>query len=111
MAPLLELEGLELMLPELEPEAPLCWPASHSERLICPSWLVSSLSKRASLLELEEDDVPPEAELGLDDEDELGLVEDEVPPADDEDGEDDLLLCDMDGELAPLEELFDVSLA
>ncbi|HYX65173.1 MAG TPA: hypothetical protein VE935_13230 [Burkholderiales bacterium] len=100
VAPLLELEGLELVWLELEPEAPLCWPASHSERLICPSWLVSSLSKRSSLRdELEEDDVPPEAELGL--------VEDEVPPADDEDGEDDLLLCDMDGEDDAPELLFE----
>ena len=38
----------------------------------------------------EEDEEPPEAELGLE-------VEDEVPPADDEDGED-VLPCDMDGE-------------
>jgi hypothetical protein len=50
--------------------------------------------------ELEEDDEPPAAELGLDEE-----LEPDVPPAaDDEDGEDvdDLSLCDMvDGEEAP----------
>lgn len=41
--------------------------------------------------------MPPEAELGLD--------EDDVPPEDDEDG---LLLCDVDGELLdPLDESFD----
>jgi hypothetical protein len=59
----------------------------------------------------EEDEVPPDAELGLEDELELGLdVDDEVPPAAD-DGEDDLLPCDMEGdELEPLE-LFDESAA
>jgi hypothetical protein len=59
----------------------------------------------------EDDEVPPAAELGLEDELELGLdVDDEVPPAAD-DGEDDLLPCDMEGdELEPLE-LFDESAA
>ena len=59
----------------------------------------------------EDDELPPDAELGLEDELELGLeVDDEVPPAAD-DGEDDLLLCDMDGEeLEPLV-LFDASAA
>jgi hypothetical protein len=59
----------------------------------------------------DEDDEPPEAELGLEDELELGLdVDDEVPPAADE-GEDDLLLCDVDGELLEPLELFDESAA
>ncbi len=48
--------------------------------------------------------MPPAAELGLE-------VEDEVPPEDEEDGEDDLLLCDMDGELLESLELFDESAA
>jgi hypothetical protein len=58
----------------------------------------------------DEDDVPPEAELGLeDDELELGLDDELAPAADD--GEDDLLLCDMEGEaLEPLV-LFDESAA
>jgi hypothetical protein len=107
-------DGLELMLPPLEPELmpldevepdPLCsffsW-ALHSEREICPSWFVSM---RSNSLEPDEDeDVPPEAELGLEDE-EL------VPPAEDDEGEDDLLLCDMDGEVLELDEFFDESAA
>ena len=62
--------------------------------------------------EEDEDDVPPEAELGLEDELELGVdVDDELPPVADDEGEDDLLLCDMDGEeLEPLV-LFDESAA
>ncbi len=77
VAPLLELEGLELMPLLVEPDEPdfsLRSCARHSERLICPSWFVSILLN-SSLPELEDD----------------------VPPAEDE-GEDDLLLCDMDGE-------------
>ena len=72
---------------------------------------MSILSNSERSDEDEEDDVPPEAELGLEDELELGLdVDDEVPPAAD-DGEDDLLPCDMEGdELEPLE-LFDESAA
>ncbi len=90
-------------LEELEPlELDFC-PASHSERLSCPSWFLSSLSN--SLLELE-DDVPPAAELGLD-EDELGLDDDDVPPAEDDEGEDDLSLCDVDGEVLVPDELFE----
>lgn len=84
---MLELEGLELMLSELEPVEPLCSlrsPACHSERESCPSWFLSSLLN-SSLEELE----------------------DEVPPADDEEGEDDLLLCDTDGEDEDPELLFE----
>ena len=60
----------------------------------------------------EDDEVPPAAELGLEDELELGVdVDDELPPVADDEGEDDLLLCDMDGEeLEPLV-LFDESAA
>jgi hypothetical protein len=104
------------MLPEPEDEAPLelVSPACHSERDSLPSWSLSSLSNSPE--ELEEDDEPPEAELGLDD-DELGLDDEDEPPEaelgldeDDEDGEDDLLLCAM-GELELLELDFDASLA
>lgn len=112
--PLEELDGLELdgldelplelepmLEPELEPEVdpvePVC-PACHSERESCPSWFLSSLSN-SLLLELE-DEVPPAAELGLEVDEELGLVED-VPP------EDDLLLCDVDGEDEDPELLFE----
>jgi len=119
LLPLELLDGLELMLPPLEPELmpceevapdPLCSffsCALHSEREICPSWFVSM---RSNSLEPEEDDVPPEAELGLEDDEEL------VPPAeddegDDDEGEDDLLLCDMDGEVLELDEFFDESAA
>lgn len=57
----------------------------------------------------DEEDEPPEAELGLED-DELELGLDELPPAAEE-GEDDLLLCDMEGELLEPLELFDESAA
>jgi hypothetical protein len=100
-----ELDGLlELLLPapelmpledELEPEEPLC-PACHSDLLSLPSWSLSSLSN--SLEELD-DDEPPAAELGLDEDDEEG---DEV---------DDLLLSDVDGEALDPLELFDESAA
>jgi hypothetical protein len=105
------------MLPEPEDEEPLdaLCPASHSERDSLPSWSLSSLSNSPE--EELEDDEPPEAELGLD-EDELGLDDEDEPPEaelgldeDDEDGEDDdLLLCAM-GELELLELDFDASLA
>jgi hypothetical protein len=96
----LELDGLlelllpepELMLPEeLEPEEPLC-PACHSDLLSLPSWSLSSLSN--SLEELDEDDEPPAAELGLDEDDE-------------DEGEDDWSLCDVDGEAEEPELLFE----
>jgi len=88
-----ELEGLEL--DDVPPAELDFWLASHSERESLPSWSLSSLSN--SLEELEEEEEPPAAELGLDEE----LEPEEPPAADDEDGEDvdDLLLCDMvDGE-------------
>ena len=93
VAPLLELEGLELMPPLVAPEEPdfslRSW-ACHSERLICPSWFVSILLNSSLSLD---DEAPPAAELGLEVEE-----DDDVPPAEDEAGEDDLLPCDTDGE-------------
>ena len=74
---------------ELEPEALLLWPWSHSARLIWPSWFLSSLSNS-----LELDDLllePPAAEPSCDEE--PVVPEDEELP---------LLLCDIDGELEPL---------
>jgi len=58
-------------------------------------------------LRVEDEDEPPAAELGLD------VEEDELPPAaEDDEGEDDLLLCDVEGDDAPeLLESFDASLA
>ena len=71
-----------------------------------------SILSNSERSEEEEDEVPPDAELGLEDELELGLdVDDEVPPAADDDGEDDVLPCDMDGELLEPLELFDESAA
>ena len=58
-----------------------------------PSWSLSSLSNSARPDEDEEDDVPPEAELGLDEDGEL------------------VLLCEVDGELLDPLELFDESAA
>jgi hypothetical protein len=108
------------MLPEPEDEEPLelVSPACHSERDSLPSWSLSSLSN--SLEEELEDDEPPEAELGLDEEElglddedepeaELGLDEDEPPVADED--EESLLLCAMGDELDLLELDFDASLA
>lgn len=63
-----------------------------------PSWSLSSLSNSARPDD-EDDEVPPAAELGLDEDEEV-------------DGEDDdLLLCDMDGELLEPLVLFDESAA
>ena len=98
-------EVLELLpVPALEPDLLKC--ASHSEREICPSLLVSTDEKLGLdelLLEpdmpLDEPDVldpelePPEAALPLDD---LSDVPDELEP--DAAGADDELLPDADGE-------------
>jgi len=105
IAPLLELEpplallGLLLEL-ELEPDAPLLKKSSHSERLIWPLPSLSSLLKSSCfMLWLSpEADEPPAADGEC-------VAEDEVPPEDD--GL--LLLCDVEGELAPLELLFAAS--
>lgn len=73
-----------------------------------PSWSLSSLSNSARSVEAPEApaEVPPDELLPLPRVEEL---EPEVPPADDdEEGEDELLPCDMDGELLePLEDLSD----
>src|SRR5437762_9502902 len=111
LEPPLALLGLAPEL-ELEPDAPLLKKASHSERLIWPLPSLSSLLKSSCFMvwlspEADEppaaDDVPPEEEL-LPAADGECVLEDEVPP--DDDG---LLLCEVEGELAPLELLFEVS--
>ena len=89
-----ELDEPELMPPlEVAPLLAPCsffWWASHSARLIWPSWLVS-ISSNSSLPERE---APAEALLPEVDE-EVPPAADEVPPVDDDDG---VLLCDVDGE-------------
>jgi hypothetical protein len=106
MLPLLELPMLppELVPPvELELPCSFFWWASHSERLIWPSWLVS-ISLNSSLPDFE-DEEPPAAAL-------LPEGEDEVPPADDDVPLDDgVLLCDIEGDELELDLFFVASSA
>ena len=101
--PLLDAPPLLLMPPPVDPELldlallACSGAAACSSRDSLPSWFLSSLSNSA--LELE-DDVPPAEELD-------GEVELDVPPAEDDDGEDDLLLCDVEGEDDDPELLFE----
>ncbi|HYL24189.1 MAG TPA: hypothetical protein VEV21_07330 [Burkholderiales bacterium] len=85
-----ELDDPELMPPEVAPLAPCSlrlW-ASHSARLIWPSWLVSILSNSS----WPADEAP---------------AADEVPPVDDDPLDDGVLLCDVEGEaLEPELDLF-----
>ena len=101
---------LEPMLPELPLVLPVLpeddvppealdepWPAFHSSRLIWPSWFLSSLSNSAEL-PLLEDELPPAALLGDEDDEDDGVeLELELPPVAELDlsVDDEPLLCAM----------------
>lgn len=99
-----ELDEPELMpleVPPLDAPCSFFWCASHSARLIWPSWLVSILSN-SSLRELEAPaDALPELDGALDED--VPPAADDVPPVDDAPLDDGVLLCDVDGEALELE--------